>query len=114
MTYPTALLIHSCQVETGETLGAADAYGVSSTTKTYATVSCRFIQLKNTMSRGEVGDQATRNTSVIVPTGTAITEGKTVVGLSTGYTKTWRVKAVRPAIIRASISHITADLEVVG
>lgn len=115
MAYPTSLLVHSCQIETGETLGAADAFGVKTPTKTYATSACRFILPRGSMALTESGWQAVRGVGVIVPAGTAIEAGRTLVGLSTGYTKTYRIKGVpRPALLKSAVSHIVADLEVVG
>lgn len=115
MTYPASLLVHSCQIETGETLGTADAFGVKPPTKTYSTVACRFILPKGSMSLTESGWQPVLGVGVIVPAGTAIDAGKKLVGLSTGYTKTYRIKGIpRPAMLKSAISHIVADLEVVG
>lgn len=115
MAYPTSLLIHSCQIETGETLGSADAFGVKTPTKTYTTVSCRFILPSGNLNRTEAGLQPVRDQQVIVPAGTVIEAGKTVVGLSTGFTRTYRVVGVpQPALLKSTISHIVASLEVVG
>ena len=116
MAYPVSLLIHSCQVETGETLGAtADAYGVYPPVKTYTTVACRFIHPKLNIVRMEPGELPDRGFSVILPTGTAVTEGKNIVGLSTGYAKTWKVKGgPRLALLKKTVSHIVCDLEVVS
>lgn len=115
MGYPVSLLVHSCQVETGESVGAADAWNIGTPTKTYTTVACRFIHPKINFSQMEAGALPVRGFGVILPAGTAVTEGKTIVGLSTGYTKTYRIKGgPREALLKARVSHIVCDLEVVG
>lgn len=115
MAYPASLLIHSCQIETGETLGAtADAYGVKVPTKTYTTVACRFIQPKGTLQRTDAGELPVRGQGVIVPAGTSVDAGKLLVGLSTGFTRAYRIKGnPRPALLKKSVSHIVCDIEVV-
>lgn len=115
MAYPSSLLVHSCQIETGETLGTADAFGVKPATKTYTTVSCRFIETSGRMQTTDAGEQPFRNQGIVLPAGTIVTEGKTIIGLSTGFARTWKVKGIpRPALLKSTISHIVCDLEAVG
>jgi len=113
--YPTSLLVHTCQVESGETVGTADAWNIGAPTKTYTDVKCRFVMPKLNMQRGEAGYLPVRGLSIILPVGTSVTEGKTIVGLSTGFLKTYRIiGGPREALVRSQVSHIVADLEVIG
>lgn len=114
--YPKALLCHSCNIESGSTGGTADAWNVTAGTKTYTASVCRFVMLKGTIQHKDSGYQAVRNLGVVLPAGTPITEGKELVGLSTGYQKTFRIKGVpRPATLKnGNVSHLICDLEVVG
>ena len=116
MPYPKSLLVHSCNIESGSTGGTADAWNVTTGTKTYSTVSCRFVMQKGSIRHSDSGYQPVRTLGVVLPAGTSVTEGKELVGLSTGYTKTYRIKGVpRYAILKnATVSHILCDLEVVG
>jgi len=114
MAYPAILLCHSCQVETGETTGSKDAWQVPSATKTFTTVSCRFFATKGSLKQLEPGELVVRGQGVILPAGTTVSEGKQIVGLSPGYTETYRVIGTpRQAMVQNEISHIVCDLEVV-
>lgn len=113
MTYPTALLIHSANLETGETLGTADAFGVSPTTKTYTVILCRFGQPRVSYPKTESGPHAIRSPVCIIPAGTVAVEGKTIVGLTVPYNRTYKILGVRAAGLSNSISHLVLDLEAV-
>ncbi|HPY61091.1 MAG TPA: hypothetical protein PLG55_10265, partial [Methanospirillum sp.] len=61
MTYPASLLIHSANLETSETLGAADIAGIKATTKVYTAISCRFdVQAPSYKREGDAGYHTTR------------------------------------------------------
>jgi len=114
MTYPASLLIHSANLETSETLGAADIAGIKATTKVYTAISCRFdVQAPNYKREGDAGYHTTRTPQCIVPAGTAAVEGKTIVGLTAPYARTYLIKSVKPAPLARSISHLVLDLEAV-
>ena len=114
MTYPAAMLIHSANLETGETLGAADIAGIKPSTKTYTAIACRFDSSNPSWKReGDAGYHTVRTPQCIVPAGTAAVEGKTLVGLSSPYSRTYRIKGVSPATIAHSISHLVLNLEAV-
>ena len=114
MTYPVALLIHTANLETVETLGTADAAGVKATTKTYTAISCRFGQLKQTYPNGESGDRVVRTPSCIVPATVSTVPGKLITGTSAPYTQRFRILTVRPAYVGPAgktLSHYVLDLE---
>jgi hypothetical protein len=114
MTYPASLLIHSANLETGETLGTADAYNVKAVTKTYTAISCRFGQPRARYPQDQSGDRQVRTPTCIVPVGTVALPGKLLVGLTSPYTQTYRIQTVRPAMAGvggATISHLVLDLE---
>ena len=114
MTYPASLLIHSANLETSETLGAADIAGIKATTKVYTAISCRFdVQAPNYKREGDAGYHTTRTPQCIVPAGTAAVEGKTIVGLTAPYARTYLIKSVKPAPLARAISHLVLDLEAV-
>jgi hypothetical protein len=116
VTYPAGLLIHLANLETGETLGAADAYGVKATTKTYTQISCRFGFPKVTYPQGESGDRVVRDPSCIVPATTTVAAGKIIIGLTSPYAQTYRVQTVRPAMcgpVGSVVSHLVLELEAV-
>ena len=60
-------------------------------------------------SRG-LGDVYKRQ---IVPAGAAAVEGKTIVGLTAPYARTYLIKSVKPAPLARGTSHLVLDLEAV-
>ena len=114
MTYPASLLIHSANLETSETLGAADIAGIKATTKVYTSITCRFdVPAPNYKREGDAGYHTTRTPQCIVSAGTAAVEGKTIVGLTAPYARTYLIKSVKPAGGARTISHLVLDLEAV-
>lgn len=115
MGFPSAWLIHSCQVETSETYGTEDIYNIATPTKVYTTVSCRFVVPKLTMIQTKAGQMPDRGLSVILPAGTTVTEGKTIIGAASPYNKTYTIKGgPREILLNETVSHIICDLERVG
>ena len=112
MVYPASMLIHSANLETSETLGAADIAGIKSSTKVYTSISCRFdVPAPNYKREGDAGYHTTRTPQCI--TLVAGTEGKTIVGLTAPYARTYLIKSVKPASGARGISHYVLDLEAV-
>jgi hypothetical protein len=111
MTYPTALLIHSANLETGETLGDPDEFNVKKPTKVFTQISCRFGQPRARYPLDQSGDRVMRTPVCIVSTGTAVLPGKVLVGLTAPYDQTYRIQTVRPAMAGSSVSHLVLDLE---
>ena len=114
MVYPASLLIHSASLETSETLCAADIAGIKATTKVYTSITCRFdVPAPNYKREGDAGYHTTRTPQCIVPAGTAAVEGKTIVGLTAPYARTYLIKSVKPAPLARGTSHLVLDLEAV-
>ena len=114
MVYPASLLIHSASLETSETLGAADIAGIKATTKVYTSITCRFdVPAPNYKREGDAGYHTTRTPQCIVPAGAAAVEGKTIVGLTAPYARTYLIKSVKPAPLARGTSHLVLDLEAV-
>ena len=114
MVYPASLLIHSASLETSETLGAADIAGIKATTKVYTSITCRFdVPAPNYKREGDAGYHTTRTPQCIVPAGAAAMEGKTIVGLTAPYARTYLIKSVKPAPLARGTSHLVLDLEAV-
>ena len=114
MVYPAAMLIHQANLETSETLGAADVAGIKASTKVYTAIYCRFdVPAPNYKREGDAGYHTTRTPQCIVPAGTAAVEGKTLVGLTAPYARTYLIKSVKPASGARTISHLVLDLEAV-
>lgn len=111
MTFPASLLVHSANLETSETLGTTDAYGVKVPTKVYTLISCRFGSPRGSFPNSTSGDRINRSPSCIVPAATAAVVGRLLTGLTAPYTQTYRIMAVKPAMIVASVSHLVLDLE---
>jgi len=113
MTYPGSLLVHSAQVQSGVTEGAENAYGKKAVTPVYATVSCRFGISSSTFEDSDSGYRIVKTPQCIFPAGTVTREGYLVTGLTEPFTKTYRIKAVNPALLARTVSHLVLDLEAV-
>ncbi len=117
MTYPAALLIHTATLETGETAGTVDAYGVAAVTKTTASVSCRFGKgfgkAKESYPRTSAGPMPDRSVSCIVPAGSLVAVGRRITGPAP-FNQSYQITAVTPAYVATSISHLVLTLEVAG
>jgi len=116
MTYPAGLLIHLANLETGETLGSADAWNVKPTTKTYTQIACRFGQPKAEYKQGDSGERTVRTPACIVPATVSTAAGKLLVGLTAPYTQTFKIQSVRPAYVGvagSTLSHYVLELEAV-
>jgi len=111
MTYPSGLLVHSANLQTSETAGTANEWGASNETPVYTQISCRFGNPNESYKGTKSGDRAIRTPACIVPVGTVARDGKLLVGLTAPFTKTYRIKSVRPAMLAASISHLVLELE---
>jgi hypothetical protein len=114
VTYPAALLVHTANLETGETTGTPDAWNIGAPTKTTTLISCRFGKAKSSYPRTDAGPQVDRKTSCIVPSGTAATVGKLITGNQSPFNRTYRITSVDPAMIVNSVSHLVLSLEVAG
>lgn len=114
MTYPAALLIHTATLETGETVGTADAWNIGAPTKTTTKISCRFGKAKSSYPRTDAGPQVDRQTTCIVPSGTVATVGKLITGLESPFNRSYRITAVDPAMKLNFVSHLVLTLEVAG
>lgn len=108
--------IHSATVETGETLGLTDDdFGVKTTTKTTVTSACRFVNPKGGVKVSESGERFRALPRCLLPaTLTTVKEGMKITGLSSGFTKTYKI-VNPPLMVYAGddISHISCDLEAV-
>jgi len=114
MSFPSSMLIHQAKLETSETLGAADIAGIKATVKVYTAIACRFDTPAPSYKReGDAGYHTTRTPQCIVPAGAAAVEGKTIVGLTAPYARTYLIKSVKPAPLARGISHLVLDLEAV-
>ena len=114
MSFPSSMLIHQANLETSETLGAADIAGIKATTKVYTSITCRFdVPAPSYQREGDAGYHTTRTPQCIVPAGAAAVEGKTIVGLTAPYARTYLIKSVKPAGGARTISHYVLDLEAV-
>lgn len=114
MSYPASMLIHSANLETSETLGSADIAGIKATTKVYTAISCRFdVPAPNYKREGDAGYHTTRTPQCIISGTVSATEGKTIVGLTAPYARTYVIKGVKPAPGARGISHYVLDLEAV-
>jgi len=113
------MLIHQANLETSETLGAADIAGIKATVKVYTAIACRFdtpapsYKREGDKREGNAGYHTTRTPQCIVPAGTAAVEGKTIVGLTAPYARTYLIKSVNPAPLARGTSHLVLDLEAV-
>ena len=111
MTYPDALLCHTANLETSETV-TTNEFG-SLATPVYTEISCRFGQDKGSYPYSQSGDRLVKTPVCIVPADTIAAEGKLLVGLTAPFTKTYRIKQVKPAMLAASVSHLVLELEAV-
>lgn len=106
-TVPGAALANGADIEN------TDDFGVPTSTTSTATVRCRFVNPKGGMKKLESGEHIYNLPAVILPTGTTVSEGDTITGTLTGFTRTYRVMHVRNVPADEGISHIHCDLEVV-
>jgi hypothetical protein len=111
MTYPSALLCHTANLETGETT-TTNAWGTVAT-PIYTSISCRFGQAKGSYPYSESGDRIIKSPVCIVPATTTVSEGKLLAGLTAPFTKTYRVTQVNPAMLAKTVSHLVLELEAV-
>jgi len=113
VTYPAALLIHTATLETGETSGTVDAFGVAAVTKTTTSVSCRFGKAKESYPRTSAGPMPDRSVSCIVPAGSLVAVGRRITGPEP-FNQSYQITSVTPAYVATSISHLVLTLEVAG
>ena len=114
MSFPSSMLIHQANLETSETLGAADIAGIKATVKVYTAIACRFDTPAPSYTReGDAGYHTTRTPQCIIPSTLTAVEGKTIVGLTAPYARTYLIKSVKPAGGARTISHYVLDLEAV-
>ena len=112
MTYPKALLCHTANLETGETV-TTNEFG-SLSTPIYTQVNCRFGPDKGSYPYSQSGDRLVKTPVCIVPADTiAAEEGKLLVGLTAPFDKIYRIKQVKPAMLASTISHLVLELEAV-
>ncbi len=97
----------------GTIADAADAYGQPTYTNVTSTVKCRFVNPKGGMRKIESGEHIYNLPAVVLPSGTTITEGDTLTGVTSGFTRAYRVMHVRTIQADEGISHIRCDLEAV-
>ena len=112
MVLPTVFLIHSATL-THTTVMGVDAYGQpGATTTTSTTVACRFISPRETF-RGGVFIASTPR--VLLPAGTAVSEGDTLTSIETGYAETFRINSVSMTYEAAvkTVSHISCEIAAV-
>lgn len=109
-----ARLIEWCRIESGEaTTGTADAAGMYTTQKTYASSKCLFSGGQGGTKVLESGEHVSALPTVILPASTSIIEGCELVGLVPGYLATYIVR--RAVAIRTRVlSHIRCDLEAIA
>jgi len=113
MTYPSALLCHDANLQTGLTSGTANDWGAGQGTPTYTAIKCRFGNPRESFKNVKSGDRIIRTPVCIVPLGTAAVDGNLIVGLTSPFTKTYRIKSVNPAMLAQTISHLVIELEAV-
>jgi len=112
MVLPSAFLIHSATLVHTTVMGV-DAYGQPGpTTTTSTTVACRFVSPRETFSKGLVIASTPR---VLLPAGTAVSEGDTLTSTETGYAETFRINSVNISYEAAvkTVSHISCDIAAV-
>ena len=91
-----------------------DNYGIQSEDASNTTVKCRFINPKGGMKKLESGEHIYNLPAVVLPSGTTIAEGDILTGVTSGFTRAFRVKHVRTVQADEGISHIRCDLEAVS
>ncbi len=114
MTAIEARLIEWCRIESGEqTTGTADAAGMYTTQKTYASSKCLFSSGAGGTKVLESGEHVATLPTVLLPASTSIVEGLELVGLVPGYLATYIVRRV-VAIRRRVLDHYRCDLEAIA
>ena len=112
MTYPSALLCHTANLQTGSTAGTANEW-VTPTTPVYTQIKCRFGQSKKTYPYTDSGDRNISSPVCIIPTDIVPKEGDQIVGLTAPFTDTYLIKAVNPAMLASTVSHYVLSIEAV-
>lgn len=116
MPLPSALLIHSATLShsSAETV---DSYGqpVPGTAST-TTVSCRFVGPHESMRMGRNVPYLVSSPRVLLPAGTAVSEGDTLTSTVLGFAGTFRVNTIKQTYeaARAVVSHITCEIGEAG
>jgi hypothetical protein len=103
---------HSCTIARA-TNGTADAYGIPAKTTSPSAVQCRFVNPKGGMKKLESGEHIYNLPAVVLPSGTTIAEGDILTGVTSGFTRAFRVERVRTIQADEGLSHIRCDLEAV-
>lgn len=106
-TVPGAALADGTAADNG------DDYGVRSAVTSTTTVKCRFVNPKGGMKKLESGEHIYNLPAVVLPSGTTIDEGDILTGVTSGFTRAFRVMHVRTVQADEGISHIRCDLEAV-
>lgn len=105
--------VHGAAVANGVDVESVDAFGIPARTTTTTTVRCLFVSPKGGLKKLESGEALYNLPAVILPSGTAITEGDTLTGVTSGFTKTYRVKYVRTLAVDEGPAMLRVDLEAV-
>lgn len=113
MTYPAALLCHDANLQTSTTAGTANDWGAGVGTPVYTAIKCRFGTPRETYNLHDSGERLVKSPVCIVPSGTNATVGNKLVGLTAPFNKTYIIKAVNPAMLASSISHLVLSIEAV-
>jgi len=116
MVLPSAFLIHSATLVHTTVMGI-DAYGQPGPTTTTSTaVTCRFVSPRESMRMGNRSVPFIASTPrVLLPAGTAVSEGDTLTSTETGYAETFRINSVNISYEAAvkTVSHISCDIAAV-
>lgn len=109
-----ARLIEWCRIESGEaTTGTADAAGMYTTQKTYASSRCLFSGGAGGTKVLESGEHVSALPTVLLPATAAIAEGLELVGLVPGYLATYLIRRA-VAVRRRALDHYRCDLEAIA
>lgn len=112
MTYPSALLCHTANLQTGSTAGTANEW-VTPTTPTYTQIKCRFGRSRKSYNYQDSGDRRIENPVCIISTDIVPDEGDLIVGLTAPFDETYHIIEVNPAMLASTISHYVLSLKAV-
>lgn len=117
MVLPTVFLIHTATLE-HSTEEVIDDYGSPVPgTPIISTVSCRFVGPKeSTGSGGQNIAYIESKPRVLLPAGTAVSEGDTIISTELGFAGSFNINSVKQTYEAAQkiVSHITCEIAAAG
>jgi hypothetical protein len=117
MVLPTVFLIHTATLN-HSTAEVIDDYGASVPgTPVVSTVSCRFVGPKESMRSGGSNHLYIQSSPrVLLPAGTEVSEGDTIISTELGFTGSFQINSVKQTYEAAQsiVSHITCEIATAG